>query len=321
MNDGSSSPEALMTVRDLDLLTYQEKIDHWMGEQPWSPSGVSVRFKQAPTVFKVSTDGDGNITRMPLLIGRPCFGIISAFLRFKDRSKFVRGRGMLPDSRCAACNARIQCEKIIISRIKALPLLRQIYDEWLKADGPMIFMKSDGEGTRARTLLRRLCMVARSTPFTSVNDTVVASHYLEEDQIRLEKDRDRKAKERRKNQRSGILDERHTDDLKEAADRRRLIIIGASLGPNPVSGFKNLPQDSIWDMMEVWHGRETLKAEHTNHNAPSIARWIIANGMRNNCKNYASLATRVAKDLDRIFRFEKIDGLLPAFDPAKEFSL
>lgn len=121
------------TVRELDLLTYREKIKHWNREDdPWRPPSGSYRFNsKLPEDFRVQLSG-GNIVNMPLVVGRPCHGIITAFFRYKDSIKYVKGRGQQPASRCFECRYRSSCERIVRRRIAATPTVRDAFDHWFE---------------------------------------------------------------------------------------------------------------------------------------------------------------------------------------------
>ena len=94
------------TVRDLDLFSYEQKLRHFTIEDPWNPESGPLRFNGKAPNFTVSFMG-GEISRMTPLVGRPCFGILTALLRFRHAEKHVRGRGYMPNSRCARNNSPI----------------------------------------------------------------------------------------------------------------------------------------------------------------------------------------------------------------------
>ena len=92
-----------MKLRDLDLKSYNEKVRLFSQDKPWeakrrrASNGATREERIAQGEYKtftvpmrngadfgwydVKTDSAGNVTSMPLLVGRPCFGIITARLR------------------------------------------------------------------------------------------------------------------------------------------------------------------------------------------------------------------------------------------------
>lgn len=313
----------MMTVRDLDLMTYREKTLHWMRPDAWKPGGARLRFEQPKRPFRAMTDGAGNITHTPLSVGRPCFGIITALIRYKDAMRLVKGRGKVPSSRCATCKLRASCERVVRERIKSFAPLSAAYDEWLLAEGPSKFDTADFDLTHIGRLWTRIADAAADAGFTSVNDTSLIEHYQKLDRQNLQNDRLRKARIRELARKAGKIDSDHRADLEMAAYSRLTDILDAINDPHAPKTVSQLPIRSLQDMCEVWLGREVLKAEGRKCKAPDIARWIKANGYRSDSATPGALCTRVSKDLERIQRFERLiwNGapLLTPFNSQEEY--
>jgi nitrate/TMAO reductase-like tetraheme cytochrome c subunit len=306
-------------------MTYREKTLHWAGPAPWNPGGSRLRFKQPKRAFTAMTENkDGNVTYIPLLVGRPCYGIITAFLRYKDEMKPVKGRGLLPASRCSRCILRDSCQRLVKERIKASPAVKAAHEEWLKAEGPTKFKERDFEHTLAGRLWKRLTVAAADAGFTSCNDAAVIEHYQRQDQQALADDRRRQAAKRERARKAGNVDAAHLADLKNAADDRLLNLTIARIAPIPPREFRGMPSESFIDLRNVWLGREVLRAQCKKCRAPDIARWIQVNGLRDASSTFAALSTRVTKDLQRLEKFERVvwNGapLLKPFDPLVEYS-
>ena len=312
-----------MNVRDIDLMTYREKTLHWTRPDAWNPDGSRLRFEQPKRPFRASTDQAGNIIHSPLLVGRPCLGIITAFVRYKDEMKPVKGRGMVPSSRCATCKVRETCERVVKERIKSFAPLHTAHDEWLRAEGPSKFRTADFERTHAGRLWKRIGDTAADAGFTSFNDEALIAHYQKLDRQKLQDDRRRKARSREIARKAGKIDLDHRADLEMAANNRLIDILEAFRDPRAPKTVRQLPIRSLQDMCEVWLGREVLRAEGRKRKAPDIARWIKANGYRNVSATPGALCTRVSKDLERIQRFERFifNGapLLTRFNPEEEY--
>ncbi len=110
--------------------------------------------------------------------------------------------------------------------------------------------------------------------------------------------------------------------LEQAQRVRRADLAIALMHPEAPKALARLPEQSINDLLDVWLGRATLRLRQEKANAPSIARWIVETGRRNQSKNHAALASRVVKDLERIAVLEQTRwerGLLIApLDEARE---
>ena len=313
----------MTTARQLDLMSYREKTLHWMRPDCWKPNGARLRFEQPKRPVHVSTDLKGNVTFIrPLLAGRPCFGIVTAFERYKDAMKPVKGRGLLPATRCADCKAREACERVVKERVAAFPPLTAAFKEWLLAEGPSKFDTRDFERTHVGRLWRRVGLAAADASFTSVNDAKVVEHYQKLDKDALERDRRRKAIKREQDRRTGTIDAGHRSDLEIAADTRLIEVLEAIDAPHAPRILRALPPQSLEDMRDVWLGRETLRAERKKCRAPDVARWIQSQGRRNVSATFAALCTRVSKDLHRIENLGRVTWrdtpLMRPFDVDRE---
>ncbi|HEX8583112.1 MAG TPA: hypothetical protein VF680_01720 [Allosphingosinicella sp.] len=324
MADAIAPAAAGLTVRDLDHLSYPEKIRHWMREDAWNPGGIQLRFKN-PAIdgFQAVMDR-GHVTFQTLLVGRPCFGILTAFLRYKDETKFVKGRGIQPASRCGTCKLRAHCERVVRNRIWASPVLKAAYNEWLLAEGPASFAMAGWRGSSAHRSWGQLCRVAFETVFTSVNDSAVVEQYRRMDEAAQATDRLRKQRSRERRRRAGILDAGHLFDIQVGAACRMDDLVEAITDDSAPKYLRQLPVKSLIEMMEVWVCREFLAAGMSKVTAPAIARLIERWNWQNDSTTVAALSTRVSKDLARIERFEKMPWmgwvLLPRFDPRAETS-
>jgi hypothetical protein len=310
------------TIRGLDHLSYAHKLRHWLRADAWEPAGNKLRFKN-PEVSRsaVLMDG-GDVIRMPLLVGRPCFGIATAYLRYRDHTRYVKGRGRLPAGRCHQCNAKDACHYVVFSRLAAHPEIAAARAEWAINDGTTSFNKPNFRQLHVAKLWAKLCRALSRHPFQSSNDKRVVEAYAEADNEALEQDRRRKAAQRIADRAKGIVDEADMAALEQAQRVRRADLAIALMHPEAPKALARLPEQSINDLLDVWLGRATLRLRQEKANAPSIARWIVETGRRNQSKNHAALASRVVKDLERIAVLEQTRwerGLLIApLDEARE---
>lgn len=318
----ASTASSEWSIRKLDHLDYRAKLRHWLRSDAWNPHGARLRFLN-PRVSRTAVSIDkGHITDLPPMIGRPCFGIPTAYLRYRDHRRYTKRAGLQPAGRCQSCNSREACHWVVEQRLRSTDRLMQAWTEWLQNDGPASFQKANFKTSYARRLWMALYRELNNHPFDSVNDASVSAHYQMQDQNAIEADRKRQATKRRNARRKGELDESDLALLEEAAKRRRLRISLALIHPDCPKELSRLPSRSCQELVDVWLGREILRLEKNKPNAPSIARWIVATRRSNQSKNHAALATRVAKDLNRIDRFERLgwEGsvLLPPLNSATE---
>ena len=313
-------------IRELDLLTYPEKISHWDGDDPWTPPEGHYRFNNPEWENRRVSMIAGDVTAMPLIVGRPCFGILTAYLRFRDATKFVNGMGQQPASRCWTCKSRTHCDRVVSRRIEAAPAIKEAFEKWLLMQGPTDILKP-GWQSRSGSAWRRLVAACVAHPFTSTNDALVAAHYLASDEMSLEADRRRQALKRKRNASVGALDPGHVQDLKMAQARRANVLVAAvnqaRIDKVP-RALALLPNQSVRELLEVWLARETLMAQKLQARPSAIARWIVDHGLSNFCATPNALATRVTRDLERLKNLENHvwnnQPLLAPFDPRTEFS-
>lgn len=317
-----SSTTPSMTVQQLDAFDYLAKLRHWMRPDPWTPDGARLYFKNPVIARSAIIIRDGHIENMPPLVGRPCFGIPTAFLRYKDHVRYTRHRGLQPAGRCADCKAREACAYTVERRLRAVPSVTNAWTEWLQADGPAAFNKVGFAKSHARHRWYALYRELARHAFESSNDAVAAAHYQDQRRLQLEKDQVRQARKRKMARRQGVVDAVDLALLNDAASARRLRLTLAILHPGTPTELSRIPEASVGELLDVWLGRETMRLMKMKPNAPNIARWITETGRSNGSKNHAALSTRVDRDLKRIDAFERLawdNGvLLPPLDHRAE---
>ena len=126
-----------------------------------------------------------------MVSGRPCFGSVTALIGYKDALKWVKGRGLMPASRCATCKVRESCERLVRERIKASTPLSEAYDEWLRAEGPSKLGSPGVDRTHVGRLWKKVGLAAVDADFTSSNDHALIGYYEKLDCDALQRDRDR----------------------------------------------------------------------------------------------------------------------------------
>lgn len=312
-----------LTVRELDHLDYIAKLRHWMRDDAWQPGGASIRFENPEYPLSSVSVSNGNITKAKPLVGRPCFGIPTALLRYQHATRFVKGQGYKPYGRCHSCKAKDACRWVVNQRLKSVEPITKAWTDWLQEGGHVIFSQPNFKQSYGYRLWTYLCRALQDHPFTSVNDDHVVAVYAERDRVALEKDRGRKAQARRRARRAGELDEADEELLKIAARKRAINLVEYRRDEECPDKLKRIPFKSLKELMQVWLGREILRAKKIKDNAPNIARWIVDDGRSNTSKNHAALSSRVSKDLKRIALLEKLSWrgsiMLPTLDYDIEF--
>ncbi len=315
-------------IMELELLTYEEKIRRWgEDDEPWKPAEGRYKFSKHKTKISRTVMQEGDITRIEPTLALPCLGIITAYLRYRDALKYVKGAGMQPASRCHTCNARQICGNIVRRRIEAYPGLKAAYEGWMIADGPSEINKSGWRDRSAGWHWKKLTRTAAAHPFTSVNDAYVATYYAQRIEAEAAKERDRQRRIREQKRRGGELDAAHEADLTRAMTRRAQRLVVAILDARTTDhnrALSRLPTQSVRELLEVWLGRELLLARKLTPTAAAIARWIVSEGKCNTSGSQAALEVRVRKDLKRIKEFEELEWngepILHPFNAATEFA-
>lgn len=318
-----------MNLRDLDTKSYDGKVWLFSGPKPlegrrrrssvgetheeriakgdYESFTIPMRNQGDFGWYDVKTDKKGNITSMPLLVGRPCFGIITARLRHGTltdttirRGKFVR---MVP-SRCGRCNVHDACHRLVDERIKASSDIEEAVKVWSKKGGRNIFETQEAFHAN-RGCWTTLVQTVRNKVFTSVNDQAVAASWIAEEKARLEKDRIRKAEERRKARRRGVVD---FDLAKQAMVERNDRIVRlehARKHASPPHWITKLNDQSSTNIADAWMTHYLLRSAKNITNPSSIATKMMKR-CRYRHLAHGSLRARLKNDLARAIQLEII---------------
>lgn len=295
-----------MDIRELDLMPYLEKVAHFTRKDAWQPDGKSLRFTNKQFADFRAAGAHGDVSTTPLLVGKPCFGILTAYLRHRDATRMVKDKGLVPSSRCARCRISEACKDLVRRRVDADEGLTREYKRWMVGDGPRSFAMKQRLNDKAQIAWDSLCRIAIERPFTNINDKALQDHYAKQDEEFLRKDAERNRLARKRNRQIGVLDSQHIQAIIAAGQDRHISLIVAQLAPDFPKILSKVPQRSLLELRDVWIGREILKAKKSKANSANIARWIVEMGHSNHCSGHAALCTRVSKDLNRIASFEAL---------------
>lgn len=252
----------------------------------------------------VVTDGHGNITAMPELIGRPCFGIVTAFLRYgsKEPVRSKRLRSPVP-SRCARCKAGSACGRVAKERIRALDLAHGVLRGWHNKGGRSVFA-SLAAMHDARSIWTRIVQAARTAQFTNSNDDIVRSYWDGLEARERARDARRKQVERRKARAEGVIDQDLMDQVVIERERRSLALTVARLAPRPLHWISKLDDRSANIVASAWAARYLVTAAKKKMSAGRVAKEIIERGWVSGLTE-ASLRQRLPRDFERVDTLEK----------------
>ena len=313
-------------IRELDEMNYNDKLRHWNRESPWGDENIKFRFNnKIPDNFNVIIN-KGNIIKMTSLIGRPCFGIVTALLRFGDEKKYIPGRGVVNSSRCGYCKFRTECERVVQKRISASDKISKNYKDWLIARNRIGARKNKSNDIRDSIQWKWLLDALIREPFTNSNDAAVAIYHKNKEDEEREKDRIRKQEARRMGVKAGCLDDVHEQDLMRAMKQRLRRLNNARVDAvrlDKPRTLSRLPMESLRELGGTWYGREYLRLTNQQYGPAAIARYLVRRGWNFDNKKFGALSARVNCDLRRIENFEAMtfegSPLFPPFDPLTEF--
>lgn len=152
--------------------------------KPWKHWG---RLNQKTEIHPddVELDATGNITKMPLLEDKPCFGRPETLLRHGERTRqFTTKWGTQVDveTHCGRCpsSTRSSCIKVVTHRVKVNPTIHSALKAWQKHCDDHLggAREYTGPGAGELWLAFKKAIAARG-PFTSVNDDAVAAAQAE----------------------------------------------------------------------------------------------------------------------------------------------
>jgi hypothetical protein len=299
----------------------------WARAQPLVYHGVNVTTSNK-TEFgpsDVEMDDQGNITNMPLLIGRPCFGIPTAYLRHgRKKPQWVQKSQSYKPTRCMKCKVQAACEKVCRARIKLIPEMGETIKDWQKKGG-RVALKTPVKHPKCDVSFEKITRLTKQHPFSSSNDDKVKAFYAKQRIDFLEKDKLRKRKARAKAIKEGAIDDGVMDFLKRSRVFR-LILLKQACKEKPLSPrLRHLDEQGIVNTADVWLEKAILLAEKKKVNPSKIAKNLIEKD-KSKGVSYDVLRGRVTTDLRRIEFLESSrsshsrNAVWPKFNVDKELA-
>lgn len=291
----------------LEQLTHAEKLRHWASLKPWA----GTRLPREVTQVKIGRIflERGKITKMQPLIGRPCFGQVTAVLRHGGHQPFwnARTRTMM-NSRCMRCTVRPACEYVVDERLQVTPEIQQAHREWKRHGGREATWKSDGP-THAENCYRELLRLLTGTvQFSSVNDPIAVAYYEEILSDRRNKDQDRQCRrrliDRLKRARAGEFDDEVIEVLHRHRIWRQFQHAAARQHEDGPRRLKQSPVNSSSFDAYVWLAKTRLTLQKKVPNDSNVAREMQSLGLELH-RTHNALRDRVRRSLTRVALLER----------------
>lgn len=262
-------------------LSHVERLQQWNGQRPWEGLRLPKKIVDLRPGHIQMRGGD--IVRMPLLIGRPCFGEVTAFLRHGGHQPFWNPRTkMFMDSRCMRCPVQSTCEFVASERLRATPEIDAAYRAWLAAGGrKSTWIKQPGYAAhRYRDLLRLLETQVR---FTNVNNAAAAQFH----QAALEQAREK-------------------DRLRQQAKRLRIRLQKLADGEFDPEVESILEKQRVWRMIQFrmlkQHAECPNNIRRTVDSSAEFDSWVWMAKTRIELRSEAVNPYRIAQELHRLGR-------------------
>jgi len=290
----------------LEALSPTAKIRHWAGRRPWT--GIRLNQKTPIGINDVLMDGQWNIVRMPLLVGKPCFGQPTAFARHGGIQPLRNPRFGVVPSKCMRCPASDACANVAKRRLRAAPEIARAYVEYERA-GSSYGLNHPKDCPNAQARFDSLVdLLVQHGGFTSSNDAAVLRYYRDERASRTAKTAEKKRMARRRAVVKGYLD----DEFEELLERHRvhrIVQLRLALGsvttrtvlPRRV---RMMPLESVETTADVWLASVVLRLQAKDLNPSAVAREMIRR-WPGRYRNHNSLRARVASDLLRVDALER----------------
>lgn len=324
MKKGIRPREAL---EKFDTDSWEHRASRWGRDDSRKYRNANVRIKNQTPINddEVITDGFGNITAMPLLVGKPCFGIPTAFLKYGGTQMvYVHRDKSLQPSSCMKCLNRASCERVAKERIENTPELMDAIQDW-QDKGGRSGLKRPTKYPKCKVAFEKVTRIVKFTPFRSSNDKAVRDFYEEQKRQFLEKDKLRKRKEREKKIKAGQLDDQTIQWLERERKHRLFRLEAACRDEKLPPKLRHLDHQGVKNTADVWLEKNILELEKGRSSASAIATRLIANG-RSNGLSHNSLRARVSTDLARIKFLEKhkaaaaSESVFPVFNAKRELA-
>ena len=257
----------------------------------------------------IQTDGRGNIVNMPLLIGKPCFAIPTAYLRERCAPPILVNKRHFPSSKCHKCKVRPGCHKVVVERAKyvdcltgsLLPPLR----EWSDAGGVALYGFDKALERLGPKAWQRIGHAFQKVTFLSSNDVAVIQFWDSEKERFAKLRKSAEVKSLQQDWREGRSLTGLITGLHQGREERLTILLSIlTVGPKP-KYLARVFRVAAERIAAAWWGREFAKFTGGKENPNNIANILIAENM-NLGISQSSLRSTVKHDLYRIEKLETV---------------
>lgn len=277
----------------------------------------------------VELDREGNITDMPLLRGKPCFGRPETFLRHGDRERVIRLNGrQMPSTnhQCRSCPLATwqSCKTVVEHRVQADRGMREAYAAWVKKSDPNAG-KRNFVGQTGRLWGEFKRAIAARGPFSNANDDALAEEEVrnrrsEVDQWRTNKAKQRhKARERRKREQQ-LPSRQFIENAIRERDNRRDALEAALADPRNPRSFTRVPAlkraATAAITANAWVVRMILAQSGRPCGSGTVAARLVDCGL-NEGVALATLKARMPNDFLRAEQCERL-GIWQPFNPDRD---
>lgn len=297
-----------MSLMHLDLESYDQKIWRFSTERPYTYRTKPIRVRNATTfsIQDIQISNDGNIEQMPELIGKPCFGIITAYLRHGAPEAWSQKIKRLVPSRCGRCEVRDACISVCNVRILAVPAIATAVVEWNRKGGRSIFATPKSLHA-SRGSWTKVVQVARTAGFTNSNDSEVIAHWDREQQkLHVEEEKARR-RALRKSRAAGVLDDGLVALVMAERDKRAMYLKLERMAPNPPHWIAKLDDRSANMIASAWAARFLLRFQPRKITPGMVATRMLKDQMVSGITQ-PSLRQRLPNDFRRIAMLERSVG-------------
>jgi len=313
--------------------SYYDEVMMWGNLSPWKRLSIRISHQTTFQPDEVIRDGKGNILKMPLLRGKPCFGCPSAVFRHgKVRQKVTLRDGRSIVSRkhqCGSCpeGVRMACIETALERVKSDPHILSSFEDWRSHCNSHYGGELTYTGAASCLWVNFKKAVAARGPFTSTNDAA-----LEEIEARNLEDKRRKWVSQKRQQRKVAREiaqntrsrpsQQYLYNLQDERDNRHDDLLAVLGMPDQPPSRSKVPADKREATAQItanaWAIREFLRMTGEEPKPGKIARLMTENGLSAGTP-LGTLKARIINDLKRADECEK-DGLWQPFDPDSDLA-
>ena len=303
---------------------YIAEVHRFGGPKPYRDPNKARKNLTHATDFSASsvvTDQQGNVTEMPLLVGKPCFGRPERFYRaIVGSTPWIDEDGIQQpgDTPCKTCFKRSAgvyeaCFDVSQDRVNSDLDVKSALDAWMASVGSTLGRRAF-VGANGRYWQRFLDAIVSAGGWSNINNDQVRIH------LHAKNEADRKARNERRRERRRI--ERDTrrgkirpitgefiDSLNQECDRRAQWLKDArflpvACGPN-MRWLKRMSDKTCDRVADVWRERTIGDRAGIAIKQKDIAASMWADGRAHGASSEAILTSRVSEDIrTRLARLE-----------------